>query len=463
MAPLFSKRRSFPLRRFFLLALGFLLGLAAVFLYFSPRVLSVQPAADGSAGAYAAIVARFTAAMDPACLSSHFTLDPAAEGDLTVQGNELRFVPKLPWPAASAVRVTIKAGACGRNRLPLLADFSWSFTPAPGRVAYISAPDDRTRLMSVGAGGGNAAELVRADSPIQDFQISPRGDFLVYSTGSVDGPGKIWRAKLDGSAPELLVDCGADACHGPVISPDGARVAYERAKIEALPSGSSLPRSPFIEWLDLSTGQSQPISPAGHVASNPLWAPSGWLSYFDADRLAIVVDDLNRGTTLIPNATGEIWVWLPDSSGVIFPEISVQGEDITSRFSTALFSHLILVTVKTNERRNLSSEAQIEDYSPAVSPDGRWMVFARNFFDSRWTPGRQLWILDLKDFSARQLTQTPDFGYSSIHWSPDGSRLLVMRFHETNPSDPPEIWSLNPDGSGAQSLATGGYLPQWLP
>jgi hypothetical protein len=463
MTSLFSKRRSFPVRLIVLLALGFLIGLAAVFLYFSPRVASVQPAAGGSAGAYAAIVVRFNAVMDPACAGAHFQLSPAVHGDLTVQGNELRFVPSLPWPRGSVQRVTITAGACGRSGLRLLSDFTWSFRAAPDRVAYISAPDDRTRLLSVPAAGGDAAELVRADSPILDFQISARGDFLVYSTGSVDGPGKIWLARLDGSPPDLLADCGPDSCHDPVISPDGARVAYERAKIEPSPSGSTLPPSPFIELLDVGTGQSQVVSPAGHVSSNPLWAPSGWLSYFDADRQAIVVDDLNFGTTLIPNATGEIWVWLPDSSGVIFPEISVQGEDVTSRFSTAVFSHLVLVTIKTNERRNLSSEAQIEDYSPAVSPDGRWLVFARDFFDARWTPGRQLWLMDLTDFSARQLTQTPDYGYSSIRWSPDGSKLAVMRFHETNPSDPPEIWCLNADGSGAVSLATGGYLPQWLP
>jgi Tol biopolymer transport system component len=463
MTSLFSKRRSFPLGLILFLALGFLIGLAAVFFYFSPRVVSAQPAAGAGTGGYAAVVVRFSTAMDSGCLSSHFALTPAAAGKLSIQGNELRFVPSLPWPAGALERATIKAGACARNGLTLVADYSWSFSAVADRVAYISAPDDRTRVMSVPAAGGDAAELVRSDSPIQDFQISARGDFLVFSTGSVDGPGKIWLARLDGSAPALLVDCGADACHAPVISPDGARVAYERAKIEPLPSGSSLPRSPFIELLDMGAGQSQVISPAGHVASNPLWAPSGWLSYFDADRQAIVVDDLNSGTTLIPNATGEIWVWLPDSTGVIFPEISMQGEDVTSRFSTAVFSHLLLVTLQTNARRNLSSEAQIEDYSPAVSPDGRWLVFARNFFDARWTPGRQMWIMDLTDFSTRQLTQTPDYGYSSIRWSPDGSRLTAMRFHETNPSDPPEIWCLNADGSGAVSLATGGYLPQWLP
>jgi Tol biopolymer transport system component len=463
MAPLFSKRRSVHFRLIYVPALGFLLGLAAVFLYFSPRVVAVLPAAGASAGSYAAIEARFNAAMDPSCTASHFTVVPAAAGDLTVQGDTLRFVPRLPWPALSAVRVTVRAGACGRSRLPLWSNYSWSFTPSPYRVAYISGEADHTRLMAVPAGGGNGAELVRADSPIQDFQVSPRGDFLAYSTGSVDGPGKIWLARLDGSAPELLTDCGTDSCHDPVISPDGTKVAYERAKMENRASGSNLPGSPFIEWLDLGARRPQVASASGHVASNPVWAPSGWLSYFDADQQGIVVDDLGGGTTTIPNATGETWVWLPDGTGVIFPEITVDTNDVTSRFSTSIFSHLVLVTVKTNARRDLSNEAQIEDYSPAASPDGKRLVFARNFFDSRWTPGRQLWILNLEDFSAQQLTQTPDYGYSSIHWSPDGSRLVFMRFHETNPSDPPEIWSMNADGTGALSLASGGFLPQWLP
>ncbi len=50
----------------------------------------------------------------------------------------------------------------------------------------------------------------------------------------------------------------------------------------------------------------------------------------------------------------------------------------------------MLVTVKTNDRRNLSGEDQVEDYSPAVSPDGTQLAFARDYFDARWTPGRQL-------------------------------------------------------------------------
>jgi Tol biopolymer transport system component len=464
MGRLFSKpRRSISLPLILILALGFLVGLAAIYLYFAPRVSAFQPAKDQRTGSHAAIEVRFSTAMDPRCTESHFKIDPGVEGDLTVQGDTLRFIPKLSWPTGATVRVTVQRGACSQRGLPLLADVSWNFTPSISRVAYISSANDRTSLMSVSADGGEPAELAHSALPIQDFQISPRGDFLVFSTGSLDGPGKIWIVPFDASAPQLLVDCGGDACHDPVISPDGSLVAYERARMEPSPSGSTLPQNPFIELLDLGDRQRRVISPDGVIGRNPAWAPSGWLSYFDATRQAIVVDDLHGGTTLIPNATGEEWVWLPDGTGVIFPEITLEGEDTSSRHSSSIFSHLILVTVKTNERKNLSAEAQIDDSSPAVSPDGRQLVFARNFFDSRWTPGRQLWILTLEDSSTRALTQTPDFGHSSIHWSPDGSRLAFMRFHETNPSDPPEIWCMNADGRDARHLATGGFLPQWLP
>jgi len=462
MTPLFSKRRSFSLRWFLFPVFGFLIGLAAVGVYFAPRVVSVLPAAGAQTGSYAAIEAHFSAPMDPACTASHFSIAPGAAGDLSVQGNVLRFVPKNPWPAGAAVKLTVRSGACGRNRLPLISDYSWSFVPSPYRVAYISA-DDPTRLMDLLSDGGNPAALVDAAEHIQDFQISPRGDFLVYSTGSAGGSGKIWLQVLDGGTPSLLADCSPDACHAPVISPDGSMVAYERAAMQSSPSGSISPGNPFIELINLGNTQSRIVSPSGHIASNPVWAPSGWLSYFDADRQAIVVDDLLGGATLVPNATGENWVWLPDGSGVVFPEIfPEQGETLGGR-SPRIFSHLILVTVKTNARRDLSGEMQIEDYSPAVSPDGPWLALARDYFDTRWTPGRQLWIMEWKDSSFQQLTQSPDYGVSSIHWSSDGARLVFMRFHETNPSDPPEIWIMNADGSNAHSLVTGGFLPQWLP
>jgi len=38
-----------------------------------------------------------------------------------------------------------------------------------------------------------------------------------------------------------------------------------------------------------------------------------------------------------------------------------------------------------------------------------------------------------------------------------------VRFNEQTPADPPQIWLINADGSGAQQLMIAGYAPLWVP
>jgi Tol biopolymer transport system component len=122
------------------------------------------------------------------------------------------------------------------------------------------------------------------------------------------------------------------------------------------------------------------------------------------------------------------------------------------------------VTVATSETIDLSQSPVVEDASPALSPDGKWIAFARKFLDpAHWTPGRQLWVMGVDGAGPQQLTNAPDYNISSILWSPDGTSLLFVRFEETDPAQQPEIWVTQPNGKNPRRLAVGGYLPQWLP
>ncbi len=460
MSYLYPKRNALPLFPILLLAvLGIAAGLVAAFVMLAPRVTAVSPAENGRTGMYAAVEIQFSVPMRAECTADHFSVEPAVAGDLSVEGGTLRFTPRAPWPAGSPVRVSIKAGACSGRGLPLLAGRSWIFTPSLLRVAYLPSGGEDGRLMAVQADGGGPEVLAQTDAPIENFDISRRGDFAVLSTGAYGQPGRLWLTRLDGKAADPLLDCGPDSCSDPVLSPDGSLVAYIRRG----PGNDTAASQPFVELLTVSSGQARRISPAGNTAGNTAWSAQGWLSYYDGTRRVIVIDDLAGGQTAVPNATGAAWSWLPDGSGLIFPEILV-GEKSTDRETAArIYSRLYRVTVKTNERTNLSGTELLEDASPAVSPDGRLLAFSRNFFDDRWTPGNQLWIMDLSDGSARQVSQAPDYSHSSIHWSPDGTRLAYMLFHETLPGDPPEIWCLNADGTDPRRLAVGGFLPQWIP
>ncbi|MBN1439377.1 MAG: PD40 domain-containing protein [Anaerolineales bacterium] len=461
MSYLHPKRRGPSIYRIAaLLALGAAAGLAAAFLILAPRVVSFSPAAGAHTGSFAAVEVRFSVPMDSECAADHFSVEPDIAGELTVTGDTLRFAPHNPWPAGAEVRASIAAGACSARGLPLLFGSSWTFSPSLVRIAYL--PVDQSsggRLMAVPADGGEPAVLASAAAPIREYDVSRRGDFAVFTAGSSGRSAQLWRTSLDGAEAELLLDCGEDACSDPAISPDGSAAAFVRRATGA----GAAEADPSVELIDLAGGEIRRLSAEGHAADSPIWSVQGWLSYYDGTSGAIVVDDLAGGRTLIPNATGSPWSWLPDGSALVFAEVFVNLEGEIEGAASDVYHRLFWVEVKTNRRKELSGTARADDSSPAVSPDGTKLAFARNFFDARWTPGRQLWVMDLAGGALKRLSDSPEYGHSSIRWSPDGARLAFMLFHETAPGDPPEIWRLNADGADPLRLVVGGYLPRWLP
>ncbi len=64
---------------------------------------------------------------------------------------------------------------------------------------------------------------------------------------------------------------------------------------------------------------------------------------------------------------------------------------------------------------------------PAVSPDGRWAVFARKSFDVMSdAPRSSLWIVELATGETRPLLAEEGLRAGSPRWSPSGDRLLYL-------------------------------------
>src|ERR1041384_6371753 len=104
--------------------------------------------------------------------------------------------------------------------------------------------------------------------------------------------------------------------------------------------------------------------------------------------------------------------------------------------------------------------------SPALSPDGRWVVFSVT--EPSYTEGDQvtdLWLVPA-DGSAepRRLTNTKG-GESGVDWSPDNRRIAFSARREGD--DASQIYVLDlTDGGEAQritNLSTGASNPQWRP
>ncbi|MFN2572060.1 MAG: prolyl oligopeptidase family serine peptidase [Gemmatimonadales bacterium] len=104
--------------------------------------------------------------------------------------------------------------------------------------------------------------------------------------------------------------------------------------------------------------------------------------------------------------------------------------------------------------------------SPAISPDGRWIVFSVT--EPSYTEGEQvsdLWLVPSDGGKApRRLTNTKS-GESGVDWSPDSRRIAFSARREGD--DQSQIYLLDLSSGGeAQRLtsaATGASSPEWRP
>jgi Tol biopolymer transport system component len=87
-------------------------------------------------------------------------------------------------------------------------------------------------------------------------------------------------------------------------------------------------------------------------------------------------------------------------------------------------------------------------------------------WSSNRTGNHELYLLDLRTRTLRQLTNTPYVEFFS-RFSPDGRRIVFTRSQReyVTPRDPTawDVYVINVDGTGERLLARGGYSPQWAP
>jgi serine/threonine protein kinase len=225
----------------------------------------------------------------------------------------------------------------------------------------------------------------------------------------------------------------------PSFSPDGNHVAFTW-------SGAALDNSDvYVQQIGSGAPLRLTTDPARDYS--PAWSPDGrWVAFLrdqaDAGRNDIrLVPPLGGSERKL----GEIHIgaellrpvslaWCPDTSCVVVTDSLADGR------ADALFS----VTLDSGERRQLTRpDDGTLDLDPAISPDGKWLVFSRHV-----TPVRgELYLLPLgtgvtASGEARRLTDTT-LSASDATWMPDSKEVLF--------SAKGSLWRLGVDGASAPS------------
>jgi TolB protein len=342
-------------------------------------------------------------------------------------------------------------------------------------VYFLRAGDaGAAQLFFLPDGAAQPEQLTGVDDPtapeVIDYAVTPDGERIVYAVlAGVDSALRV--VEPSGRNDDELLVCPAAECAGPVWSPDGRRLVYERR-----PWVDGAFGSPRLYWLDTDTGETLPLIEGNETPGyGARFSPDGaWLSYVSVADDGIVLYRLETGAQrLLGSLVGSPAAWSPDSAAVVYGDLVVQAHEtapevgegetggetpLQESSSTLLYRALV---DGDSPRQRLSPDAAVADSVPAYSPDGQWIAFGRAPADTN--AGRQLWLMRPDGGEARALTADPAATHEVTHgppsWSPDGRYLLFQRYDPVTESS--SVWRLEVGTGEMTLLAEGGYLPAW--
>ncbi|MBP6789161.1 MAG: PD40 domain-containing protein [Candidatus Promineofilum sp.] len=351
-----------------------------------------------------------------------------------------------------AVAATLLTGCNSPDRLP--------------PILYLRADDaGRIQLYRQDAVAATPRRLSgQAAGDVVDFAPSPDGRRVVYTVA--DGArGSLRSVNRDGDGDREVLACPDAECSGPVWSPDGARLVYERRLLAA----NGALGSPRLYWLDPTDGATLPLVAGEVIGYGARFSPDGaWLSYVSPGDAGVVLYHLADGRQrLLSSRVGRPAAFSPDSAQVIVSDLVLEGNptapddgDTPAPIQESSRVFLYRVSLAEEGRERLSADLPVDDSAPAWSPDGQWVAFGRAPADA--ASGRQLWLMRPDGSEARSLTSDPNLFHGPPTWSPDGTTLLYQRFDLSDPAATPEVWHLRLADSLPTLIAPGGYLPAWL-
>lgn len=452
---------------------GVLAILALIYWLMAPRLTSFSPGeAEAGVAADQPIQLGFSRSMDAASVEKRLSLDPQVPGQWRWQGNTATFEPSANWPEGATVNVTLAAGARSSLYLPMLTGRSWSFQVVKSRIAYLDQSRGRTVLMGRALDGGEPQPLIGAATNVASYDFAPDGSLATVEIVP-DGQSIVrWRPGLNEAPIDLRVCPPDQECDAVAISPSGAWVAWEQRPIQRSETGI-LNVGKGSVWVASPTavGASQPVTSSLTNLESPSWPASDALAVLDADTDYIHIfkpgdDGWVDSIDPIPHPLGEQWSWSPDGRFVVLPEVEFTPAASTGTGDVGFFSHLYRVEVSSGLRTDLTRREadRVEDASPAYSPDGLLIAFARkSLVLNEWTLGRQLWLMRSDGSDSRALTSGGNRNHAHLRWSADGTRLAFVVFDATNPDRPPEVWWMNLESGEEQELVAGGFAPEWIP
>ncbi len=317
------------------------------------------------------------------------------------------------------------------------------------QVLYLAEDENRVKQLFITEYEKDTSHVISEPAQsVVDYAVSPDQTRMVYVSQTDEYENEIWLTDLASMENKKLADCAEANCSGMVWSPDGTRVIYEHLSLSGGASGL-----PTLWWIDLGTGENQPVFQESQVTGgNPRWSPNGeWLSYSSPDgiRLYRLEDGESR---MIENVLGAAALWSPDGKSILLRDVVIKHE----QFVTQLF----LYNLESETLVNLNPNDGVENILAAWSPTGEFIAVVRR--DLSIPRGDQIWIMPADGSDAQAVTNDPDVLHASLNWSPDGKYLLYDLYQLASFPFESRLQVIEIKSGEVTDLGIKGFNPQWV-
>ncbi|MGA8212414.1 MAG: protein kinase [Candidatus Sulfotelmatobacter sp.] len=350
------------------------------------------------------------------------TPEPASKLDSSRAENSHRWPSFLPdgkhflfWARSSrgGQESQLLLGELGSLQAKVLAKSESTAVYASGYLLFVrdqslmAEPFDLRRLEPSGEPlpiANHAAVNGATSHPL--FTASQTGT-LVYQNGETSGGWNLLWFNRDGKQTASIAQ--VDRYLNPTLSPDGKRLVVD------IFGGTQGIGDIWI--FDLTRGTSTRLTFGGNNHSNPVWTPDGKTVFYASTAkgpphiYAKAADGSGSERTVLetPEVVELPWAPSPDGRFLVYARLS----------KTDLGHHLWVLPLVGDGKPFPIVQDAFEESLPAVSPDGKWMVYQSNE-----SGRREIYITAFPAGGAKWQVSTN--GGTAAKWRGDGKELFFL-------------------------------------
>jgi dipeptidyl aminopeptidase/acylaminoacyl peptidase len=263
--------------------------------------------------------------------------------------------------------------------------------------------------------------LVRAQTAIETFSLSPTGEGLVYALRRVSGEryvSHLWSVAWRGGRPRRLTR-GLVRDGSPAISPNGGRLAFTRAPAADMAADAQLWIMDFEGPGPGPAGDAWQLTRLPHAASSPRWSPDGkhiaFLAEAGDDRFRVGPERKGRAATARHITRTD---FRDDEAGFLSRR-----------------THLWLVAPRRGARPRQLTRGDFDVLHPTWSHDGGWLTYAAAVGpDWNLDPRQRIFRVPATGGEPEELpAPRGDANWPAL--SPDGSMLASIGQDTDDPPD----------------------------